>query len=221
MTVQNYIKRMDTMKHFRYVSIAILFGILFSFCPVTIAEQYEIEISPTTVAPDEKVHVILHDIPQDVIINMTIEGDVEAVAGEESSFLISNFTYPYYDPSAYYNTIMTGLVPGTEAISMVFRIPGEVEASYTGEVNETGGFNASIVHELNPSLYNVSMTGIPENNIMHPFIDFGCMARADNSTDEPVTSESSFIPSGFSGGQVEIRVFIDGEAQETQTITVE
>lgn len=205
---------------FRFTTMIILLGIIFTLCPVTIAEQYQIDISPTTVAPNEKVNVVLHDIPQDVIINMTIEGEVAAVPNEESVFLISNFTYPYYDPNAYYNTIMTGLVPGTEATSMVLRIPGEVEASFTGEVNKTGGFNASIVHELNPSLYNVSMIGTPAGNSIHPYIDFGCTARADNSTEEPVTSEASFIPSGFKNGKVVIKVFIDGAPQETKTISV-
>ncbi|NLV27973.1 MAG: hypothetical protein GXY48_12555 [Methanomicrobiales archaeon] len=211
---------MDDIKSFRSFCLLLLLGIMFVSCPGSFAEQYQIDISPMSVAPDEKINVVLHDIPQDVVLNLTINGDISATAGEESAFLIRNFSYPYYDKSAYFNTIMTGFVPGTEATASVFRMLGEVEASYTGEVNETGGLNTSIIHELNPSMYNVSVIGIPENDIIHAFIDFGCIARADNSTDEPVTSKSSFILSGFNDGQVEINVYIDGVPQETKTISV-
>ncbi|PWR71762.1 hypothetical protein ACKUB1_15920 [Methanospirillum stamsii] len=182
-------------------------------------ETYSIDISPSTVETNETVKVVLEDIPQNSIINMTIEGEVSAVKGEESTFLMTNFLFPYYDPAAVYETHMMDLIPGTEATTSVIREDG-TEASYTGEVNETGIFNASIIHELNRAVYNVTFTGIPAEDHMRALIEFGSTTREDNSTEEATTAESSFTPSGFFEGKMDVSVYIDGELQKTETISV-
>lgn len=210
---------MDRLSPFYYLRIMMVFFAILSLYPVLSAEMYNIEIAPTTVSSNEQVEVILEQIPQTSIINMTIEGQAEAQKGIETTFLITDFLFPYNDKAAVFETEMTNLVPGTEATSSVIREDG-TEASYTGEVDANGRFNSSIVHEINRGLYNVSFVGTPNGDFIRTNVDFGSSTKEENMTAASGTAESSFILSGFSNGEVDVSIFIDGVLQKTQKIIV-
>ena len=216
---------MVSSEKIRNIVITLILLSIIAVALPAVSAVYTIDISPLTVAPDQEVTVVLHDIPQDKIINMTITGKVAPTPGEEMTYELHNWSFPYESGMSSYQVEILNLTPGTPATVDVLREDG-TEASYTGNVSDTGRFNASIIHELDKAQYNVSFMGTPQADEVQSTIDFSGLTRTWNTTKgseptaEAVTSTSRFTPSGLTDGMVQVKVFIDSVLQKTENITV-
>ncbi|PKL59802.1 MAG: hypothetical protein CVV33_05975 [Methanomicrobiales archaeon HGW-Methanomicrobiales-4] len=200
---------------FALIMVIILAGAL-----PPVSAEYTIEISSTNVTPNQEVTVTLEAIPQDKLINMSLNSTIQTTIGEEMDYHIWNFTFPYESGISTFQVDMYNLEPGTPATVSVIREDG-TEASNTGNVSDEGRYNASIFHDLNRGMYNVSFIGIPASEEVRADIDFGGITRVlANPTDAVATTDSTFTPSGFSHGAVDLKVYVDHELQKSETIIV-
>ncbi len=183
--------------------------------------QSSIEISPLTIAPDQEVTVTLNDIPQNSLINMSLNASVKTTPGEEMDYKVNNFLFPYESGVSVFQAKMVNLEPGTPATVSILREDG-TEATRTDNVSQSGEFNASIQKELNKGMYNVSFIGIPASNKVTSTIDFGGVTNTTtgNVTAESATTESYFSPGGITDGTVDVNIYIDKQLQKSDTITI-
>jgi hypothetical protein len=182
----------------------------------TVSAEYSIDISPLTIAPDQEVTVALKDIPQNSLINMSLNASVKTTPGQEMDYTINNFLFPYESGVSVFQAKMMNLEPGTPATVSILREDG-TEATRTDNVSKSGEFNASIQRELNRGMYNVSFIGIPASTDVKSTIDFGGMT---NTTTGTVSAESYFSPGGITDGTVDVKIYIDNELQKSDTITI-
>lgn len=218
---------MVCLQGFRNLAIILVLLVFMAVLMPAISAEYTIEISPTTVTPDQQVRAILKDIPTHSMINMTLNATVNTTPGEQMDYTISDFAFPYEAGDALFKVDMENLEPGTPATVSVIREDG-TEASNTGNVSEEGKYNASIIHSLNTATYNVSFIGIPKLSEVKTSIDFGGLTDVQganntsqtNNLEGTSTVESTFIPSGFKQGTIDMKVYVDSILQKVETLTV-